>query len=361
MISAEDIDRIETLVVLAGLGIGAVLGVVSRYAGYCTVGAISDWYSSGDTGRMRMWLLAIATAMLGTQALVSVNAIAIDDSFYIAPRLFWLSNILGGLVFGFGMVLASGCGSRTLIRIGGGSLKALVVFLVMAIFAYMTMRGVFGVLRVQTIERISITLSTKQDLASLLGQPRFAVAGIVGVLLLIIALTNRGFRQRPRLLIGGVVIGAMVVAGWWTTGHLGFITEDPNTLEPRFVATNTRGVESLTFVAPLAYWLDLLMFWSDASRILTFSVATVTGVVLGAFGHAVVTKSFRLEGFIDRQDLSRHLIGAALMGIGGVVAFGCTIGQGISGLSLMAAGSLLATVAIVAGGWLGLVWTERSA
>ena len=194
-----------------------------------------------------------------------------------------------------------------------------------------------------------------------MGQPRFAVAGIVGTILFTLALASREFRQRPRLLIGGVMIGAMVVAGWWTTGHLGFIAEDPNTLEPRFIATNTRGVESLTFVAPLAYWLDLFMFWSDASRILTFSVATVTGVVLGAFGHAVVTKSFRLEGFIDRQDLSRHLIGAALMGIGGVVAFGCTIGQGISGLSLMAVGSLLATAAIVAGGWLGLAWTERSA
>ena len=361
MISAEDIDRIETLVVLSGLGIGVILGVASRYAGYCTVGAISDWYSSGDTGRMRMWLLAIATAMLGTQALISANAIAIDDSFYIAPRVFWLSNILGGLVFGFGMVLASGCGSRTLIRIGGGSLKAIVVFLVMAIFAYMTMRGIFGVLRVQTIERISVTLSTRQDLASLMGQPRLAVAGIVGTILFILALASREFRQRPRLILGGTLIGAMVVAGWWTTGHLGFIAEDPNTLEPRFIATNTRGVESLTFVAPLAYWLDLFMFWSDASRILTFSVSTVTGVVLGAFSHAVATKSFRLEGFIDRQDLSRHLIGAALMGIGGVVAFGCTIGQGISGLSLMAAGSLLATAAIVAGGWLGLMWTERSA
>jgi uncharacterized membrane protein YedE/YeeE len=142
---------------------------------------------------------------------------------------------------------------------------------------------------------------------------------------------------------------------------LGFIEEDPNTLEPRFLATNTRGVESLTFVAPLAYWLDLLMFWSDTSRTATFSIATVTGVVLGALIHALGSKSFRLEGFVNRADLSRHLVGAAMMGVGGVIAFGCTIGQGISGLSLLALGSLLATVSIVAGAWLGLRWLERSA
>jgi hypothetical protein len=120
-------------------------------------------------------------------------------------------------------------------------------------------------------------------------------------------------------------------------------------------------VESLTFVAPLAYWIDLFMFWSDTSRTFTFSIMTVTGVVLGAWVHAVMSRSFRLEGFLDRHDLVVHLIGAAMMGAGGVVAFGCTIGQGISGLSLLAAGSLLATLSIVAGAWLGLRWTERRA
>lgn len=359
MIPTEEIAALERYVPILGLIIGVILGWIARYARFCTMGAIADWYASGDTSRLRMWLLAIATAIVGTQALIAANAIEIKDSFYIAPRLLWLSNILGGLIFGFGMVLASGCGSRTLVRIGGGSLKALVVFLVMALIAFMTMRGILGVLRVNTVEQAGINLGSKQDLASLTGFDPILIATISVVSLLVFVFSNRSFLRQPRLIVGGLLIGLLVIAGWFTTGNLGFVLEDPNTLEPRFVGTNTRGIESLTFVAPLAYSLDLLMYWSDRARAVTFSIATVSGVVIGAFIHAIASKEFRLEGFHNRQDLSRHLLGAVLMGFGGVVAFGCTIGQGITGLSLLALGSLLATLSIVAGAWLGLRWIER--
>lgn len=361
MPNAQDIQAIESAVVLLGLAIGVAMGWISRFSNFCTMGAISDWRASGDASRLRMWLLAIAAAIAATQAMHVSGVIEIKDSFYTASRLMWLSNITGGLVFGFGMVLASGCGSRTLVRIGGGSLKAMVVFLVMAVFAYMTMRGIFAVLRVNTIERASVMLATPQDLPSIMGAHRGLVAALIVAALLVAIFISREFRQQPRLIAGGCVIGLLVACGWWATGHVGFIAEDPNTLEPRFLATNTRGVESLTFVAPLAYWLDLLMFWSDKSRTMTFGIATVTGVALGSLIHALASKSFRLEGFADRQDLARHMIGAALMGVGGVVAFGCTIGQGISGLSLLAAGSLLTAAAIVGGAWLGLAWLERRA
>ncbi|MBU3724103.1 MAG: YeeE/YedE family protein [Burkholderiaceae bacterium] len=361
MVTAEDIPGIESTVVLIGLGIGLVLGWVSRFSNFCTVGAISDWYASGDQSRFRMWMLAIAIAIIGTQALILGDLIAVKDSFYTAPAIYWLSYILGGLLFGFGMVLASGCGARNLVRIGGGSLKAMVVFLVMAVFAYMTMRGIFGVIRVASIEKIAFSLGTRQDLPSLLGQPRAIVCSVVALVLFLYVFMGAELRRRPRLILGGLIIGALVVAGWWATGHVGFVAEDPNTLEPRFLATNTRGVESLTFVAPLAYWLDLLMFWSDKSRGLTFSVATVTGVVIGSLIHALSSRTFRWEGFVDRADLARHMVGAAMMGIGGVVAFGCTIGQGITGVSLLALGSLMATAAIIGGAWLGLRWAERHA
>jgi uncharacterized membrane protein YedE/YeeE len=361
MISPEEVSTLETVVIALGLVIGIGLGWVARYSGFCILGAISDWYAGSDISRLRMWLLAITTAIVGTQALILTGSIEIQESFYTAPRLFWLSNIVGGLFFGFGMVLASGCGSRTLIRIGGGSLKALVVFIVMAIFAYMTMRGILAVLRVETIEKISLALPMPQDLPSLLQADRLITTLTIAAIFLIFILKSPEFRSQPRLIVGGISIGLLVTAAWYTTGNIGFIEEDPNTLEARFVATNTRGVESLTFVAPLAYWIDLFMFWSDTSRTFTFSIMTVTGVVLGAWVHAVMSRSFRLEGFLDRHDLVVHLIGAAMMGAGGVVAFGCTIGQGISGLSLLAAGSLLATLSIVAGAWLGLRWTERRA
>lgn len=361
MIPTEEIAALERYVPTLGLLIGLALGWISRYARFCTMGAIADWYVSGDTDRLRMWLLAIAVAIIGTQGLIAVNAIDVKDSFYLAPRLLWLSNILGGLIFGLGMVLASGCGARTLVRIGGGSLKALVVFLIMAITAFMTMRGILGVLRVNTVEQVTINFGSKQDIASLSGLDPLLITAVAAIGLLAIVFLNRSFPRQPRLIAGGIVIGLLVVAGWFTTGNIGFVLEDPNTLEPRFVGTNTRGIESLTFVAPLAYALDLLMFWSDRARAVTFGIATVSGVVLGAFIHAAVTREFRLEGFHNRQDLSRHLIGAVLMGFGGVVAFGCTIGQGITGLSLMALGSILATLSIVAGAWLGLRWIERGA
>lgn len=369
MITPEELQRLEDLVALLGLGIGLLLGWISRYAGFCTLGAITDWYASGDRSRLRMWLLAIAVAILGTQLLILTNQIQVKDSFYLSQRVFWLSHIVGGLLFGFGMALASGCGGRTLIRIGGGSLKAVVVFLVMAIVAFITMRGLLGVARVETLEKVFFVLKTPQDLASLLTaglamggeQGRVIVTAIAVLGLFGFVFLDRDFRSQPRRVIAGLVIGLLVVAAWWTSGHLGFVAEDPNTLEPRFIATNTRGIESLTFVAPLAYWLDLLMFWSDSSRTITFGIATVSGVVLGALIHALATQSFRWEGFQNRQDLSRHLIGAVLMGFGGVVAFGCTIGQGISGLSLLAIGSILTVITIVTGTWLGLTWLERRA
>ncbi len=361
MLSAQEVSQLEDAVVLSGLAIGLLLGWAGRYSSFCTLGAISDWYASGNKSRLRMWLLAVAVAITGTQGLIHAGLINIEDSFYIAPKVFWLSNIVGGLAFGFGMALASGCGSRTLIRIGGGNLKAVVVFIVLALFAYMAIRGIFGVLRVETVEKMFWDLGHPQDIPSLLNVSSAWVAVAVVAALSAMVFSSRDFLAQPRLIFGGLVIGLLVVAGWYVTGHIGFIEEDPNTLEPRFLATNSRGVESLTFVAPLAFWLDLFMFWSDKSRAFTFGIATVSGVVIGAFVHAVGSKSFRWEGFQNRQELALHLIGAALMGVGGVVAFGCTIGQGISGLSMLALGSLLATLSIVGGAWLGLRWLESRA
>jgi uncharacterized protein len=361
MITEAEVRSIELTVLLGGLSIGVLLGWVGRYSRFCTLGAIADLYALGDGSRIRMWLLAIAVAITGTQLLIDSTTIDVSGSIYVMPRLLWLSNILGGLLFGFGMALASGCGSRTLIRLGGGSLKALVVFLVMATSAAITIRGFLGVLRVETLERVAIDLPSSQAIPALINLPPMLVAGALVIGLLVFIFSSNTFRQQPRLWLGGTVVGLLVVAAWWVTGHVGFIPEDPNSLEPRFLATNTRAIESLTFVAPLSYSLDLLSFWSDTSRKLTFGIMTVSGVAIGAWLHAITTRSFRWEGFQNTEDLANHLIGAALMGSGGVIALGCTIGQGISGLSVLGLGSVLATGAIVAGAWLGLTWLSRRA
>jgi hypothetical protein len=253
------------------------------------------------------------------------------------------------------MVLASGCGSKTLIRIGGGNLKSVVVFLMLGVVAYMTMRGVFGVFRINVLEKAVITFPGGQDIPALLTaagldpKTAFLVATLgIGGGLTAFCLFKRDFWTFDNLL-AGFGIGLAVVAAWYVSGHLGYLAEHPDTLEEAFIATNSGRMEALSFVAPQAYTLELLMLWSDTSRTVTFAIATALGVIAGSFAWSIVTSSFRWEGFAGIEDTANHLLGAALMGFGGVVAMGCTVGQGISGFSTLALGSIVTFLAIVAG------------
>jgi hypothetical protein len=282
--------------------------------------------------------------------------IKLSNSIYLTPNFTWLSYIVGGLVFGVGMTLGSGCGSKTLIRVGGGNLKSLVVLVFMAIAAYMTLRGLFGAFRVGVLEQATVALAGPQDVPSvlsrLLGMDRAALAwlsvAVIGGGLAIFALASREFRQFDYLL-GAIVTGLVIVAGWYVTGKLGYLEEHPDTLQEAWLATNTGRMESLSFVAPQAFLLELLMFWTDKSKIVTFGIATALGVVAGSAAYALVSKSFRLEAFRDATDMLRHIAGGILMGFGGVVALGCTVGQGITGFSTLALGSIVTFLAIVAG------------
>jgi uncharacterized membrane protein YedE/YeeE len=340
--------------------LGLVFGAVASRTRFCTMGAIGDIVNIGDWSRMRMWLLAIAVAILGTSALHAGGQIDLGKSIYRTPTFTWLSYLVGGVSFGFGMVLASGCGARTLVRIGAGSVKALVVFIVLGLVAYMSMRGVLGVFRVKVLEPVSLHLAGGQDLPALLAAVGVAPAVALPLCALLIGggLLLFACRRHDGLtldgLLGGIIIGLVVVAGWYVSGHLGYVAEDPDTLQEAFIATNSGRMESLSFVAPQAYTLELLMLWSDSSRRLTFAIASGLGVVVGSLGHALASGSFRWEGFRDLEDTANHLAGAALMGFGGVVAMGCTIGQGITGVSTLAVGSFLALAAIIAGAMLAL-------
>jgi hypothetical protein len=151
------------------------------------------------------------------------------------------------------------------------------------------------------------------------------------------------------MVVGGLVIGLTIVAGWYVSGHLGFLAEDPNTLEEKFVATNSGRMESFSFVAPVAFLLELLVLWTDTTRIVTFGIAGVLGMVVGASAMALATRTFRWEGFANVEDLTNHIVGGILMGFGGVTALGCTIGQGLTGISTLAFGSILAFAGIVVG------------
>jgi hypothetical protein len=245
---------------------------------------------------------------------------------------------------------------KAVVRAGSGSLKALVVLCVMGLVAYITVRGVLGVVRVRGIESVHLQLAGPQDLPSLLGASgwsRLAVSGAVAAALLVFALRDRS-AWTANFLLGGVGVGALVVAAWYVSGHLGHLAEHPQTLEEAYLRTNSGRMEAFSFVAPVFWTLDYLMFFSDTSKVVTVGIASVCGVLAGAALSALVSRRFGWDGFRDTEDTANHLVGAALMGFGGVTAMGCTIGQGLSGVSMLAAGSFITVAAIVVGAVLGL-------
>lgn len=353
-----------TLILGLAALLGLILGAVMHRFRFCTMGAISDWVNLGTFNRMRQWLVAMATAIVITQVLWAAEVIHVGPSFYLAPRLSWLSHLLGGLLFGFGMVLASGCGSKTLIRVGTGSLKSLVVFLVMGISAYLTMRGILAPPRVEWLEPVAIQLGSAQDLPRIvLGEGLSATGRIAASCLVAGILLLAAFRGITREQLGealsGALVGLTIPALWYVSASLGYVEEHPDTLEEAFLATNSRGPESFSFVAPMAYTLDYLILHSDRSKTLTIGIVSVLGVVFGAMLDARNSGRFRFEGFHGTEDTALHLVGGMLMGIGGVFAFGCTIGQGLSAVSLLALSAFVTVPAIIAGAWLAMRWQLR--
>jgi hypothetical protein len=326
-----------------------IFGAVGNKTNFCTMGAVSDWVNMGDTGRMRMWLLAMAVALIGSSALEAAGLVDLSKSIYPAPSFTWLSYLVGGLLFGVGMTLGSGCGSKTLIRVGTGNLKSLVVYVFLGIAAYMTLRGLFGAFRVGVLERPTIVLPQGQDLPSLLGVSPWILAAVIGGGMIVFVYSSRDFRSSFDYTLGGVVTGLVVVGGWYVSGVIGHVAEDPNTLQEAFVATNTGRMESFSFVSPMAFTLEYLMLWTDKSKIVTYGIASALGVIAGSAAYALATRTFRWEGFRDAEDTANHVIGGILMGFGGITALGCTIGQAISGFSTLALGSILTFIAIVAG------------
>jgi uncharacterized membrane protein YedE/YeeE len=359
----ESIDWVALTrwVLLAGFGLAVLFGAIAQATHFCTMGAISDVMNIGDWTRARHWVLAIGVSMLGFALLSLSGQIDPSAALYASTRWLWLSTALGGMMFGAGMVLASGCGNKTLVRVGSGNLKALVVFVVMGVAAFATMKGVTAVARVATVDTVFVSVEQGAHLGTLAawlvggsGAKLQAWVGLaLGLLLVAVVLRHADFWTFNNLL-AGVGTGGLIVALWWLSGHLGYLAEHPETLEEVYLATNSGRMESLSFVAPMAYTLDWLMFFSDKSKVLSLGIVSALGVVVGSALCALLNGSFRWEGFGSVEDLANHLVGAVLMGIGGVTAMGCTIGQGLSGVSTLSLNSFTALAAIVLGAVLAM-------
>ncbi|WLA68427.1 YeeE/YedE family protein [Bradyrhizobium diazoefficiens] len=338
----------STIAFACGLAAGAVLGVSGRAGRFCTLAMLEDAFFGSDFRRLRSFALAAAVALLTTQALAEFGIIDLSRSIYLTASIGLGGAIIGGLMFGVGMALVGTCGFGTLVRIGGGDLRAIVVFLVLGLSALATMRGITGMLRVKLIEPLSVRLAegNNQTLTSLLGAGSTTHAILVmsiAAALAFWALADGRLIRSPRLLVSGLAVGAAIAFGWFATGWLADDDFDP------------ARVSSLTFVAPLGDTILYIATFSGAR--LNFGIGSVAGVVAGSFAAAMLGRGFRWEACDDARELKRHMSGALLMGIGGIMSMGCTIGQGLTAFSTLALSAPITILAIAVGARLGLAFT----
>ena len=358
---SQDPSTLANFVVLGGLVVGLVLGVVGQATRFCIRGAISDWVIFRGPARLVSWLLAIGVGAVCVQGLISTGLLDATRTVAWSDRLVWLSYLVGGLLFGYGMILSGGCPQRCLVKAGAGSLRAAVALVVLSIVALMTLRGAFAGVRAQYLDSVAWTLAGPQDVGGILSRTFGVDAASLRwtlSLLLLAAVVAFAWRVRRSLdvahWVGGVAVGLLLAAAFFLTGSVGFLPEHPQTLEPTWLGTQSRRPEGLSFSAPLAGALDLLTMWSDRATVATFGVTLMLGVLVGSHLSARLRGEFKLESFTTPKDLASHAAGAALMGFGGVTALGCSVGNGVTGLALLSVGSGLAVAGIVAGACLAL-------
>jgi len=372
-------------------GLSLILGAVVQKTNFCTMGAISDWINMGDHGRIRAWMFAIAVALLGVTIFETQGLITPDLAMppYRSGTLIWAENMLGGFIFGVGMTYGSGCGNKTLIRLGAGNLKSIIVFLGIGGISYYMINSLpgtdetlFSLLFNDWIRPLAITLdSGAQDFGTLLAGPENAASGRlwVGLLLssalLVFIFKSASFRSNFDNILGGLIVGLAVVSLWLVTSNIqlgyesdfdGAVTTtlrehlDPATSQwdmsedvhkdwvgPK-PSRNSGSPMSFSFINPLGQTLGYLFTGMQKIKIV-LGVAIVFGVILGSFLMSLLLRSFRFEWFASVRDFFNHVVGGILMGFGGVLALGCTIGQGVTGVSTLALGSYLALISIVFG------------
>jgi len=357
--------------------IAVVMGALVNKTNFCTMGAVSDFVNMGDTGRLRAWLFAIAIAVLGVTLLEYLGMVELDGTFppYRGSNLVLGENIIGGLLFGIGMTLASGCGNKCLVRIGGGNVKSIIVFAIIAVIAYFMInpfpgsdKTLFSTLFFDWIRPLSVDLGTPQDLGAIVGgeEPgtmRLVLGLLLGLVILGFVFKSADFRGSFDNLLGGLVVGLAVLAAWYLTAtvnidadgemySLGSYYQEWDMMadsdEGKPAAGAPLSTQSYTFINPMGQTGAYLVGGLDKA-LLTFGVVAVFGVVLGSLLWSLISRSFRIEWFSSTSDVLNHVIGAVLMGFGGTLAMGCTVGQAITGVSTLAVGSMLTFGAIFLG------------
>ena len=334
------------IAVLSGLVIGLVYGSIGLLSGFCMMSSLRGWWAEGDSRLVRTYALAIGLAIAASQLLAARGTVDLGKSIYLQSSFSAPVMFLGGLLFGYGMVLSNGCGSRALVLLGRGNLRSFVVVIVLGIFAEMTLKGLIAPARIASVQLSQVTtklVSIPVVLSSFgltVSLARMLAASVISAALIIFAFAHAPFRRSFGQVAAGVAMGLLVAVGWYATGFLG--NDDFNPVP----------VTSLTFIAPIADALQYVMLSTGST--LNFGIATVGGVFAGSLITALATGRFKLEGYRSPQHMLRSAGGAALMGTGGVMAFGCSIGQGLTGLSTLAVASFIAVAGIMLGTAIGL-------
>ena len=358
-----------TQVLLWGFSLAVVLGAVANKTNFCSMGGVSDWINFGDKNRLRSWILAMAVAILGINFLeylgmIDMSLTTSNDTSnppYRTPTFVWLRNVVGGFLFGIGMTLTSGCGHKTMVRLGGGNMKSVVVLIVMSMAASIMIFTSFDYLVfLQWMMPLSIDFTefgvSGQDLGSVIvglsgldAQPIvwFLAALAVGLAMLIWVMKAADFRANRELLSAGLIVGLLVVMIWYlTAGSIGqALLEELDFMDQRPYAA---GAQSFSFIAPAAH-IAQYIYQGFSPVYLSFGIVLVVGVVVGSFLYTLIVRKLRLEWFASWSDFFNHVIGATLMGVGGILGMGCTIGQGITGVATLALGSFVTVIAIIAG------------
>lgn len=361
--------------------LAVVLGVVVNKTNFCTMGAVSDLVNMSDSGRLRAWILAATVALIGVVILESLGMVNVSSTLppYRGSEFQWGRYILGGVLFGIGMTFASGCGNKTLIRIGGGNIKSIFVFAVIAFIAYY-MVDPFKELPATWYQSYfspwlgaaSVSLDTPQDLGSIVGNwfgisdsiMRIVLGAVIAIIALRYIFRSKDFRESGDNVFAGVTVGLIVLLAWYFTSNVAVNTDDGSFSmtqfygewdmmmdseegKPKNGSTNLQS-QSFTFISPIGQVFGYVGS-SLQSAFLTFGVVSVFGVIIGSLIWTLITRSFRVEWFNSFKDFYMHMIGAVLMGFGGVLGLGCTVGQSISGVSTLALGSFLVFISIIFG------------
>ena len=327
-----------------GLVGGLLLGLAARIGRFCTLGAIEDALYAGDADRLRMWPLALAVSIAGTFLAAAGGLVDIEGSIYAASQWNPVGSLVGGLLFGYGMAIAGNCGYGALSRLGGGEMRALIIVIVMGSSAYMTLQGPLAPVRAALFPLDAAASGMPATYADAFARafsiPPLVTALSLSALLAAVALSSPSFRTSRRHVVWSVVVGLAILSGWIGTSWLGGYSFEP--IRPG----------SHSFTAPLGE--SLLYLMTSDSGGLSFAIGSVAGVLAGSVAAALVEGQFRWEACDDPRELGRQIGGGALMGIGGVIALGCSVGQGLTAFSVLAFSAPVVLLAIFVGAALGL-------